>query len=386
MKIVTKLLLCMLLVGSIVSQSTACSGATNPFLQWLAKGDSTVLLSTLSTATPFTFCNEVWSTASNVGTCCDPIKLQTQFEAKMKASSDRWNAYFKSLYRLRKMLDKINKIIGSDTPTQLTTMRSDITNYDLDGLTNDQIVSILAITTTFEARLTAFKTDAKTCFTASVTARGKAFCYGCWVGASNSAYFTTSGTNAPSFKMKSSTCNSIVGSCGPAWKFMYDTQTTMNLVAQISKKRMGGAGDATPANDKKVFNKASLKLSDVKTAFDNCGSTTYTVSANCAQANLDNLCSGFFSWAGTERIAREVKAENNQNKFNGRLLQDANIDDSTSNPDPNGADLSAVVTGPSTTASVDASNAGNDPSSTGSLSRLIGMSMTLLAACLMMIA
>ena len=391
MKISYTLLLCLLLVGAAIAPAGSavdCTTANNPFLAWASAIDSTLVLSSANTAGNYPICNELWSTSGKVGTCCNVDKFKAIFEKRMLAAKDKWQGFFASLYRFKTNLPKIKAIAGTDTTTQLDAMRTDTTKYDLDGLSNTQTTDILAITQNMDTRLAAFKTDAKTCFDEAVKVRSKVFCHGCWAYGGPLFTANTDSMAAPNFELKTGTCNTVITACASTWKFVFDVQATMNVIAQIARKRMGGTGDA-PANSKQISNKLTTKMADVKTAVDACASTNFAVTGTCQQTNLDTICQAFFSWAGNERIARELKPEPNQSNFTpppARLLQTATSDDSSTTTNAAGGDLAMTLAGPTTTATVDASAAGNDPAATGSNARVFGVVIALLALCLSVLA
>jgi len=382
MKIALTILICSLLAGSAVAQAS-CATASNPFLAWLAGIDSTFVLAAPNTSSPFSVCNELWTTTNKVGTCCDVAKLQTAFDNRMKAAAAHWTDFFKSIFIFRSIVGKLAKIQGSDLTTQTAAMRTDTANFELGGLTDAQITDILSIVQNIESRLATFKSDAKICWAAAVQMRAKVFCHGCWAFGGSLFTANTDTTTAPSITLKATTANSVVASCATTWKFIYDLSVSMNLLAQIVKKRTGKGNP--PTNDFKFSNKVANTVSTIKTAIDACASASppFALGGTCTQAYLDTIGASFFSWAGNERLVRPLQPEGNVNNFNRRLLQAAPSDDSSYTPNSSGVDLSMTITTPTTSAVFDTSSAGNAPSSS---SLLIKGALSLLAICIAILA
>ena len=366
-----------LLVSSMCQQVADCSLANNAFLNWLNFVDSTVIKTTADTTTPFSVCNELWSTSGKVGTCCDASKITPLFQKRIQGAKERWGGYMSTLHRMRKNLDKFNKILGTDADTQLTAMRTD-SRFNLMELTNVQIIKILDIVKSFESRLSEFKTEAKTCFAESVGFRAKVFCHGCWAFGGSNFVKNGDGTIAPNFKMTPNSCNNLVTKCGKAWKFFYDTLVAMNLVSQVAKKKFNLS--TAPANDASTLsNKVTVTPVLLHAAFDRCQLTSFAVSNDCTATDIQNICAAHFSWAGNEKIAKEMKDDAAATVTTTRILQAASTDDSATVYDAAGADMTASISGPTADGTLATDKAGDAPSSFGIISTIASAFLVVLA-------
>jgi len=369
------------MIGAVMSQQVAdCSITSNSFLAWANGIDSSLVKTTAVTTGPFPVCNELWSTSGKVGTCCDTDKFKALFEKKIGESKNRWGSYMSTLHKMRNNLNKIAKLTGTDIDASLDSMRSD-SKFDLMQLTNAQIKQILTAASNFGNRLNEFKTEGKTCFREMANLRSKVFCHGCW--AFGSSLFTASSatTIPPSFKMSPKSCHGLVTKCGTAWKFIHDSILTMNLMAQVASKKNNLGKDKAPVNDKNIFNKASLSVATVQTSLDKCLLTSWVVSNDCTDTDIQNICGAYFSWAGSEKVAKQINDEPAQATVAARLLQSASTDDSATVFDAAGGDLTATITGPTANSDLDTTTAGDFPNS----ARLVAVLGSLMALLLVIL-
>lgn len=363
--------------ASSVYTAASCDATTLPFLKWLSMVDSSVVVTSPDTTGGWAVCNEVWSTASQVGTCCKVDPLKALFQKRVDIAKAGWVAYMSSLYRFRTKVAKIGKISAALTTAEVDSMRT--AGADFATLETAAVKGILDLAKNFETDLATFKTDGKTCFREIAKARANVFCHGCW--AHGGAFFTNNAdtTKPPLLTYKQTTCNALYSACGSTWRFFFLSNVAHVLAGTISIRKLGKT-DA-PANGFDLMINPTQSIDAASNYVYDC--TTYKVEGTCTQFSVDKLCSAFFSYSGEERFAREQKDDRKIDEYNvRRVLAVASYDaGSAASSSTTGIDLSVSVTMP-VEAEIDTSKAGDSPPSSGSFAKITMAALSLSIALL----
>lgn len=351
----------------------SCDTHMNHFLGWLTNGNDTssIPLLTPLNGTNFSICNEKWSV---MGTCCNQTLMNAFYNTSMIAGKTSWNLFIASLAKITSSLTKMQTMVNTNrTDTKMKLNASITMNSSIfSGLTDEQATVLAEEANNFTTDLATFKIDGPKCFNATAQAKGKIFCIGC---SANPADGTTFGTDA-SVTISLNSCNSVTASCFSTWMFMFKVQGMMEMIGTLNRQRslatLGLAADGTnattgvapPSSSNSSMNPPpppsmpttplgrSVMMNDTLVAFQNCNGT---VAGSCTQAMMTTICTAFFNFMAPEKQAgglddpSTVTSSANSSR---RLL--ASSFDGGMTPTASGVDLTASMTIPTTSATIDA--------------------------------
>lgn len=405
MRLVTAISVILMSVHYSKSQTASCATTgtnANYFLAWLStttNGDGTVLANPITsppTGTTWQACNAIWM--ANGGSCCDLNKTITVFNTQTMSILNGWKAFIGSVGKVVPLLPKLKMLFNNSTEISrvftagIAAGPNDTKAAAPAGMTASQIADQLPklVGDGFSETLNNFKTNAKACFDYANTLRGQVWCHGC------SGYGWTNFTMGPTVSIKIDSANNLAVVCGKIWAFMGNVQSILNFALQFKRIKFaldGGSSMPTmnnttmnnttmppvnnstpglpppPKQGPPSFNK-NITLGDLKTAFDNCIPTNFTVSGSCTQANLNLISKAHFSFFKPERVATAVNGDDATTatgQLGARLLQNAD-GDGAPEPSSTGLDLSATASPgaiSSTSGSIDASQTGSTSSTSG---------------------
>jgi hypothetical protein len=351
--------------STITGTAGTCSTNTK-FTNMLKKMNTsvTVVLDTVDTTTTWTTCKEVWMVS---GSCCSTTGLNSVFDGKMKNSFKMgFDNFMGGLKNVGEALSKLQQLLSNpdNVKTRLTTAYS-ANSTQFNSLTVDQALQMLGAAKTFKDDVEKFKTDGKTCFTATSEAVGKLMCYGCAAKTSTDSGLEQSDGSTG---MTQDSCNTLLGKCHSTWHFMHKIGNMMLVVSIINRSLKPADAPPPKPTEKPAF--GGLMMSDIIEAYKNCNSSI--TDSTCTDAHKTTLCkSNFNVMAPPKKCNADNMSASNTAQLPpsgttlpaSRILLDASasgrrtLQTTEATGDvavsSSGADLTKSITTPTTSASVD---------------------------------